>query len=261
MRPVIPTRVAHAGHDSQRFYGRDVHRELLGRTSLAQALLLSVTGQDVDAETAEILTDFSVAATVADPRIWPLRMARHGAAYGNVLGGLSAGMSFMAQARMGPMAFGPIGERLGALGPEAGDETVERAVADWFNRDTFPPGFGVPFREDDERSRALRARLTEKGRGFMPFMRLHDRVVAAARKRSRAAPNFTLTGSATILDMGVPPDCVAKVALLGSLPSFLANAAEQAASPAPSLQRLGPDFVDDRTPEDRISPRASSRNH
>ena len=96
MRPVIPTRVAHAGHDSQRFYGRDVHRELLGRTSLAQALLLSVTGQDVDAETAEILTDFSVAATVADPRIWPLRMARHGAAYGNVLGGLSAGMSFMA---------------------------------------------------------------------------------------------------------------------------------------------------------------------
>jgi len=261
VKPVVPTRVAHAGHDSQRFYGRDVHRELLGRTSLAQTLLLSVTGRSFDPETAEILTDFTVAATVADPRIWPLRMARHGAAYGNVLAGMSAGMSFMAQARMGPMAFGPIGERLGALGSEADDTAVEAAVADWFRQDTFPPGFGVPFREEDERSEALRARLEEKGRGKLAYMRLHDRVVAAAGRRSRAAPNFTLTGAATILDMGVPADCVAKVALLGSLPSFLANAAEQAAAPAPSLQRLGPDFGDDQTPEDRVSPRASARNH
>ncbi|MEM6367097.1 MAG: hypothetical protein AAGD10_00525 [Myxococcota bacterium] len=261
MKPLIPTRVAHAGHDSQRFFGRDVHRELLGRVSLPQTLLLAVTGRDFDAETAEVLTDFTVAATVADPRIWPLKMSRHGAAYGNAIAGLSAGLSFMAEARMGPMAFGPVAIRLAELGVEASEVEVERQVAGWFERDAFPAGFGVPFRTEDERSEALRARLETKGRGRLPYMALHDRVVRAAADRSRAAPNFTLTGAAAILDMGVPASAVAQVALLGSLPSFLANAVEQANIWAPSLHRLGPQFVRDQTPEDRVSPRASSSHH
>jgi len=119
------------------------------------------------------------------------------------------------------------------------------------------PGFGVAFRDQDERATALakcvRARGYEDGE--------HWRALVAANefmKRRGAPMNIAAATAAVFLDIGFTPSQVGALGPVLLLPNYLANAVEGAEQAPEILRRLPSHAIEDRTPSLRLSPRAQA---
>lgn len=259
----LPTRVAHAGHGDNRYFGHTVGAELAGRTSWWSIVALACGHAIIAAEDAAVLDDLVACSTVADPRIWPLKLVRVASAWGHPLAALGTAMRAI-EGFHGPMPALAAARWFTALRSELGDVPDPAALAESIARrlrdDPHPlGGFGVAARAEDERVVWLQRCLERRGRCDGVHWRLM-RAVEAELVRQRGTPvNISGAAAAILLDLGFAAEAVPWMSLLVLFPNLYANAIEGGAQAPAILRELPPQVVDYRGPPPRRSPRAQGR--
>lgn len=255
--PITPitTRVAFVGTDELRFQGHRVFAELLGKTTFAQALLLGISGRLLDAEEILVIDDIATAMSSADPRMWPFKITRLGAAFGSASVGVAASMigaegGIFGANRMRDAA-GWLTE-LHARGELSDDELDHELVRGM-------KAFGVLYRNRDERFAALMQQATRRGRHTHAYARLCLRVTALARVRHGFEAHVFLGVAALALDLGLGLDAVTALATVLLFHDSLANGVEGAGQAPAVLRRLPVDRIAYTGPAPRESP-ASQRS-
>lgn len=239
--PPIVTRVGHTGADELRFHGRRVFAELLGHSSVGQMLVLGLTGRVLERDELATIDDIITAMTSTDPRLWPFKVTRLGAAHGvgayGVAATLVAGEGGMyGSNRMRAAADWLVGvaQRFGKAEP-TDDELADIVVKG--------QGFGVVYRSRDERFEALMRQVAVRGRDVLPFTRLCLRAAEVARARHRLEPHVYLAIAALCLDLGFTSHQIAMFCLLVLFHDSLANATEGAEQQPPILRELPRDTL------------------
>jgi hypothetical protein len=265
----LPTRVGHAEWGDNRFRGYSVACDLAGRESMAGLLALAIAGRRVDDNERLILDDIATIISVADPRIWLLKLVRLASAYGGCNAGVAAITVSLENAPIGHHATGTAAELLldmrrgllaaGADGEDPDDRVLEeqcrRSLAD--HRQPF--GFWVPFRARDERVEMLAERVAARGRATLPYWRLFAKIADIFWRIDNLRPSAPVAVSAVCLDMGFTPVQIGPLVTAMGASDFWANAFEGAAQMPPSLQTIPASWVRYLGPQPRMSPRALAR--
>ena len=259
--PVIHTRVAIALHTEHFFRGHRLFGELAGRESVTGLVALAVSGRRLDPAACAMLDDLAVVTSVADPRIWPLKMSRVLASYGSVVLGCFGASLCLEELIIGPWSGGLaarwLSDLAGELGPRVGDDDAVRdAVRQRLARGERIPGFGVPLREFDERLVALRACVERRGRSNGRHWALMDSVIRTVRDGQGPEPNTNLGIAAVTLDLGFEPDEISPLMVFMSQILFIANALEGAQQRSAFLRDMPREHVRYVGAPPRESPRA-----
>jgi hypothetical protein len=242
-----------------RYFGFAVPDLLQRGESLAGLLALAVRGRALSPDERGLVDDMAVAMTLADPRVWPLKLARVVSSYGRCLPGLAAGLLTCEDARIGPWTFGAATDLLQSLRDEAREPTVAAMLAPVQRLlQTGPnlPGFMVPFRPHCERLQLLRGAVIARRRHELPWWVAMDAVIGAVRELKGPEPNVGLGVAAACLDMGFTSREIAILATGLAQTEFLSNAAEGSQQRAAVLQRLPDDRVRYVGAPPRVTPRA-----
>lgn len=241
---VVHTRVARAIAGEHMFFGYRVGGELAGNESFWSLFSLAIGHRRLSADESGLLDDLNGAQMCGDPRIQPLKLARMVASRGGAVAGCAAGLLMVERSMIGPGCL-EHGARLLATVEAAldGAEPSDGAVAAALERTTYAtarqlPGFGVPFRDRDERLPALRRCLHARGRDGLRFVQVHDAVVRVIQARRRLTGNASLTAAAMLLDLGFAPAQCGLVGVALGVTYFLANSLEGAAQQHPALQTM-----------------------
>jgi hypothetical protein len=253
--------VAHSEFGLNRFFGFDVP-DLAGEETLAGLAGLAVTGRRFSPEERGMLDDVAVALTLADPHIWPLKMARLVSSYGGCLPGIATGLLCAEGAVLGYWTAERAAELLLSLLNEAKgmEPTVEAVIPNLERRLRAGEalwGFGVPFRPWDERLFVLKRRVTERKRDTLPAWRVMDVASEAARKLKGVEPNIAVGLAAVCLDLGLTPRQVGILCVTLAQVDYLANCYEGAEQKPAVLRRLPADRMRYLGRPPRQSPRAS----
>ena len=255
----LRTRVGHAEWGENRYCGHAVGAELAGSETIAGLIAMAVTGRRLPPEERAVLDDIAVAMTVADARIWPLKMVRLVASYGSSLPAMAAANVCLEEAFVGHWTSGEAATLLSTLRAEAPEATVEAMRGPIGRRLAAGVrliGFGVPFRPDDERVRMMRECLTRRGREKLPHWRALEAAGGAARALRGLEPNIGLAVAAACLDLGFTPRQIANVSVALGQTDYLANAVEGAEQRPAVLRRLPDACVQYVGRADRASPRS-----
>jgi hypothetical protein len=259
--PVTISRVGHAGWGDNDHFGLSVARDLSARASLAGLMALAVSGRLPSVADCAVLDDLAAAMTVVDPRIWPFKLTRLVSSAGRCLPGLAAACVSLEDARVGHWTSGAAAALLlevrTRLGRPATDGVLEDALAELCGERGRLVGFGVPFRDEDERVVVLRRCLARRGRHRRPFWRLFERMgEAMARIRPGVAPNIGLAVGAVGLDLGFSPAEIARLSVVFGLNAYIANAVEAAEQQSSLMLVLPAGAVRYAGAPPRVSPRA-----
>lgn len=259
--PQRRTRVAHSGLSKHRFFAYDVFEELAGTASFWEIVSIALGGPLLTRDDCRVLDDLLACCTVADPRLPPLKLVRLAATYGGVMAGFGTGYLALEDAFIGPWSSGATAQLLVdcAAAVDAGsdaDATVHAFVAAAIERQGYLPGFGVPFRERDERVAALDHCLRHRNRHQGRYWRLMRKVEAAVLAERGVGSNIGAGMAACLLDLGFTPAQIPTLGTLSVLACILANAFEAADQQAPELQSLAPNQVAYVGRPARESPRA-----
>ena len=254
------TRSAHWGWEEHRYFGYRVFAELTGKETLTGLTLLAVLGRRLSPEAAALVDDAACSATLADPRIWPLKLTRVVAAYGSTLPAAAAGLLCLEGARIGPWATVESAQLLiefqHALGAQADDsDAVNTLVRAHLDAHRFIWGFGTPFRKHDERLVAFRECVERRGRTELPFWRLMNSVSKSVSQARGAEPNMGVALAAAFLDLGLTPHQIGALTCALMQHMFLAHAVEASATTS-LLRELPADYVQFSGSAPRVSPRA-----
>jgi|GEM_PF-766074 len=256
--PTLSTAVARARHGDNSFRGYRVNAQLLGEESMSSMAALAVGGPRLRPEDIKILDELAVAVTVADPRIWPLKVTRVAGAYGSMFAAYAAGNLCMDGALMSVALCQETARRLKALAPlaaELGDDALVQHLREaWPER--RPPGFGVPGRPRDERVEGLACRRQADSSAPQPYFDLFERVADLMAEHRGLQVNLTLIFGAIALDLGFEPEQIGALAWSTAENAFLANAVEGAQQAPELLQCLPSSTVRYDGPRPRLSPRA-----
>jgi hypothetical protein len=222
-----PTRSAFWAFDEPRYFGPRVFEQLAGRETWTGLMALSIFGRRLPPDLCGVLDDAVGALTLADPRIWPLKLTRVVGSYGGFLPALCAGMLMENGAHIGPWACVDASNVLRALHAEiAGRQddpaVVREVVAAYRKEHRFVWGFGTPYRGRDERVVSFRECMKRRGRTELPY--------------------YTSDVGALV------------VALVQHM--FFAHAMESSNTPNPDVRKLPSEYVTYRGREPRKSPRA-----
>jgi hypothetical protein len=133
---------------------------------------------------------------------------------------------------------------------------IDAAVTDHLARTKRLAGYGVPFRDRDERQDALRERVMQRGWQERPFWRLQEAFSRRVHEARGLAPNAGAGASALLLDMGFTVPQVPAIMTVLMQNNFVANAVEGAAQAPAVLRSLPPEAVSYAGPPNRRSPRA-----
>jgi hypothetical protein len=254
---VIYTRVAHSGAEELRFRGHRVFGELIGRATTTQMLLCGIFRRLLDGDDIAVVDDIVTAMSSADPRIWPFKITRLGAAYGHATFGM--GTTFVASqgALFGAKRFQDIGEVL----IELQRRVVEQGLADdellAILRERIA-GFRSLYA--DPRFDGLVGQITKRGRHERPFMRICLQAARLARTELDVEPHVFVAIVALFLDMGMTPYDIGVFAMLLLFHDAVGNASEGAEQQPDVLQRLPADAVKYVGRAPRTSMRADSAN-
>jgi hypothetical protein len=256
----LPTHVAHAERGVNRFFGFPVP-DLLGAETMTGLVALSVGARRLGPAERAVLDDIAVAMTLADPRIWPLKMARLVASYGGCLPGVAAGLLALQDARIGHFTVGAAAKLLITLCEEAPDLTTDAMMGPLDRRlraGERLTGFGVPFRPYDERLVLVRRRIQEHGRDQMRYWRTMEAAIGAVRELRRLEPNVGIALAAACLDLGLTPHQISIVCVAVCQTEFLSNAFEGAEQRHAVLRRLPDDAIEYAGEAPRVSPRGAA---
>jgi hypothetical protein len=257
------TRSGHWGWDEHRYFGHRVFEELAGKQSLTAIVALSVLRRPLPAEDVAVLDDMAGAVTLADPRIWPLKLTRLVASYGAAIPAVAAGLLMEEGARIGPSTGVGAAEVLVQFHERIGDRVddpahVRAVVAEYLAEHSFVWGFGTPYRSRDERFIAFRECLRRRGRDQRPYFRTMEAVADVIRAERNAEPNIGAAVAAMSLDMGFLPSEVGMLSAVMMQHMFFGHAVEEAAAPSALLSKLPDEYVRYRGRKPRTSPRASA---
>lgn len=260
-RPV--QRAGHIGTDDNRYCGAAVFGALAASATSQLDLTARAFGlRDLTDADREVLRVISLGLTSPDARVWPLKLTRVLAAYGNPYAGY-----FGAQLGTGSQQLGP-GVTAGAaaslawirarVGDEPSDAAVAAAVAAHAAERGRIGGFGVPFRAEDERLIGMYKLLSHHPARRRPSWRLMEQVVHALREAHGVAPNIVIAIAALVLDLGLAPHRAGLFVASLMSHTFAAHAVEAAEQDGPWLQALPRDVLDDRSRAPRRSPAAEA---
>lgn len=262
----LRTGVGHAEWGDNNFRGYSVARDLAGREGVTSLLALAIAGRRLAEDERLMLDDLATATHVADPRIWPLKLARVTSAYGGSHAGVAAAIVSADGARLGHQATGRAAELLVQLragfltengkGAESGNAILEDHCRRLLANQNRPVGFGVPFRQRDERVDILTDRVAARGRSELPYWRLYAAVGETVWRIKSVRPNMTLASAAVFLDMGFTPAQIGPLMTAIGASAFWANAFEGAEQAPACLQTLPEGSVNYVGPAPRRSPRA-----
>ena len=254
------TRSAHWGWQEHRYFGYRVFAELTGRESLAGLMALSIVGTRLPADGVALLDDAAAALTLADPRIWPLKLTRVIGSYGHMVPALSAGLLMEDEARIGPWAFLEAAKVLlelhAALGEGASAERTREVVAGYLGRHRFVWGFGTPFRSRDERLVAFRPCVERRGRAHLPYWKTMNAVADAVRSACKAESNIGVALAAVLLDLGLNPDQIGALVVSLMQHMFFAHAVDGVSAKNTVLREIPAAYVKYEGVPPRVSPRA-----
>lgn len=258
---VLKTASAHWGWDEHRYFGYRVFEELAGHESFTSLTALSVLGRKLSPEQCGVLDDAAACLTLADPRIWPLKLTRVIAAHGGTTAAAAAGLLIEEQARIGPWTCAKSAELLAELhlqleASELARDAVEAVVHGYLAKRHFVWGFGTPFRKHDERLAAFWACLERRGRRRLPYMRTLDAITQVIVPARRTEPNMGMAIAAAFLDLGVQVTEVGPLATALMQHMFFAHAVEGARQAPEVLQCLPAECIRYVGREARSSPRA-----
>ncbi len=264
MKPSLPTRVARADWGENWFFGLRVGADMAGRDSYMSALALASGGKHIDERDARVLDDVAVCFTAADPRIWPLKIARvassygsHGIAYACAHMALEGGMIGPCPATPAAKLFAKFHDELGA---NPTDDAVDAHVQAHLDSGGRFFGFGVPYRDIDERVVALERCLVARGRADGPHWKLMRSIERALVKQKKLPVNIVGAAAAVELDMGFTPEQIGVLMTGAASLSFIANAVEGATQKPELLQRLPRELVRYVGRAARQSPRAQAKS-
>ena len=259
----LPTRVARSGFDEHWWFGRAVFGELLGHESLLGLVMLAACGRRPTEEERSLLDEIAVVLTVADARIWPLKIARVLASYGGVMAGFGGAQLCVESDALGPwlseLAAEMLVEVRRAAGDDGDDARFDAAACAAVEARPMPYGYGVPLRASDERFAALERRLEARGRTALPYWRTQARLSTWLRAERDVAPNVGVGVAAALLDMGLDPVAGRVLSIFAMEHLFLAHAVEGAAQRAEVLRALPAERVEYTGPAARLSPRAAEK--
>jgi hypothetical protein len=256
----LRTRVGHAEWGDNRFRGYSVAEDLAGQESFIGLLALGISGRRLNQEECGMLDDLGVVMTVADPRIWPLKLTRIVSSYGGCLAALAAGQLALEEAFVGHYTTGQAAQMLvrarQALGQRALElDCVVKHCEQLLAAGSRLIGVGVPFRPVDERVTMLTERVRARGRDLLPYWQFLQVFSRALELVKNLKPNIGLGAAAVCLDLGLSAaQSAILVSFLGQS-DFLANAVEGAAQRAAPLQQLGSEHIRYVGPPERVSPR------
>ena len=255
------TRSAHWGWEEHRYFGHRVFAELTGQESVVGLLALSILGHRLPADCCALLDDAAAALTLADPRIWPLKLTRVVASYGHMVPALSAGMLMEDEARIGPWACLEAAKALidfrAALGEHVDDaERVRCAVDAYLREHRFVWGFGTPFRSRDERLVAFGPCVQRRNRSHLPYWQTMQALITPVRDARKAEANIGIALAAVLLDMSFTPKQIAALVIGLVQHMFFAHALEGVGARDKVLRVLPEQYVTYRGRPDRVSPRA-----
>jgi hypothetical protein len=259
----LATRVAHAFHEDHLYFDRLLYADLLGKMRYTGLLALAVGGRELTKDECLLLDDLAVIITVADPRIWPLKLVRVISAYGAIYPAQAAGNLSMEQAWIGNSACGRAATMIEDMRRTLGERehelpAIEAEVERRFKSLVPPVGYGVPFRTHDERVVALTKRLGEVGRTHLPNWAFFERLSTVIRAKKNAMPNVGSAFGAACMDLGFSAASVGPLALGLVQNAFLANAIEGAGQAPAILRSLPQSAVEYRGKPPRESPRAEA---
>ncbi|MBK7578657.1 MAG: hypothetical protein IPI67_00490 [Myxococcales bacterium] len=227
--PVARMRLDIGDHELR---GRLVFGELLGRKSFMQAAALAVAGVGISESDGKLLDDIGVLAQLADPRIWPLTVARRISANGGSLAeAVTAGVASLCTEQMtgmpsaGMMRFLERVEQAVARG-----ESLESAIRGALSRGERIPGVGRPVLRGDERIAPMLETMARHGRGDGPSVTLAksiDQVLATQKGLRVNSAGFC---GALMRDLGFLPDAAAAFCLIYFLVPVLTHATGPRAS-------------------------------
>lgn len=257
----LPTASAHWGWDEHCYFGHRVFEELAGHESFTGLTALSVLGRKLSPEACAVLDDAAACLTLADPRIWPLKLTRVIAAHGGTTAAAAAGLLIQEGARIGPWTCDKSAQQLAelhALLASTGlvPDAVEPIVRAYLDKHRLIWGFGTPFRKHDERLVAFWKCLERRGRRLTPHMCTLDAVAGVITPALKLAPNMGIATAAAFLDLGVGVSEVGPLATALVQHMFLAHAVEGARQAPEVLKRLPEQSIQYLGREARSSPRS-----
>ncbi len=262
--PVVTTNLAHWGWEEHQYFGHEVFGELIGEETFTGLSALAVLGRRLSPECCALLDDTAVALTLADPRIWPLKLTRLVASYGGIIPAAAAGLMIQEGARIGPwttlQAATLLGQFKDAIDGRWDDpERVHAVVHAYLDEHSFVWGFGTPFRPRDERLVALVERVRFHERDTLPHWRTMQVVSEVVRDQRKTEPNVGLAVAALLLDMGLSDREIGPLTTTLMQHMFFANAVEGARQAPDFLRELPPEHLRYTGKAARKSPRALER--
>jgi len=263
MKLTLRSRVGYTVFGDNRYFGYGTVSDLLGNETFTGLLATAVLGRRADDEMRAILDDISVIITAADPRVWPLKIARLVASYGGEISGYVGGQLCIEGHRIGPPITRYAAEMLLKLRERIADEEPDSAlvseVRGMVERGERFIGYGVPFREIDERMVALRAMVAERRRADLPFWKLQEMLTPIVLAERGIGPNVGIGLAALCLDLGLAPREIGTLLTVLNANCFVANAVEGAAQASEILRKLPDETIDYVGAPPRKSPKACRR--
>jgi hypothetical protein len=176
---------------------------------------------------------------------------------------MAAPLIMMSSGRVGPAALAAVAEFFEELHDELGeevddDEALSRALDRCLERTPRPPGFGTPFRHEDERNAPIIELVRKNGRDRGRYFTLATRVGPLVLEKKRLPMNAAAFVSAVCLDLGFSPRQIDVLGILLLLTNVVANAYEGSLQAPELLRRLPLEHVRYAGREPRRSPRAES---
>ena len=157
----LPTRVAKAFFNGNAYFGFRVETDLTDEDAYWRGLLLSVGAGAASFVHVPLVRALAGCNLVADPRIWPLKLTRVVASYGNILPAICAGNVFLPGARVGPLTGQQAAEFLvemnGLWDGQPDCPSLEAELVQRLKQGARIPGYGVPMRSFDERLQLVQA--------------------------------------------------------------------------------------------------------
>lgn len=259
MTAALPTKVGLARWTDHELYGRRLYGELLGNVDLGQWIVLGTTGKLIAAEDSSVITALAITLGIIDPRIWPLKVTRVASAFGRFTTGVACGALLYDSATLGPHTGSRAAHFLCDVARRRDGGASLEAAVDAAMETRGAPGFGVPFRDADERIVALEGFLRAGGRDTRPMWRLLGEIAPVVHARKGLPPNIAVGTAAAMMDIGLDADDVTPTGFaLMQLPQ-LANALEGAQQRPEVLQSLSRAHIRYVGPPPRRSPKARAR--
>jgi hypothetical protein len=228
--PVARMRLEIRDHELR---GRLVFRELVPTKSFMQVAALSIANVELTESDGKLLDEIGVAAQLADPRIWPLAVARRISASGGSLAeAVTSGLATLCTPQMTGLPAAGFMRFLDRIQPEVdAGRSVERVLLDSLEKGERIPGVGRPvILGVDERVPPMLAAAERHGRANGHSVTLARELHRALHEHKGLGVNSAGVFGAIARDLGFTPDAAAAFCLIYFLVPILTHSHAKASA-------------------------------